>query len=192
MSEYPSAEQYPPATADLDDLVRRGFRFPTIYCDPPWPYDNKAARGAASNHYATMPMESLLALPVSELAEENAHLHLWTTSSFLREAFEVFDAWGFEYKSGLVWIKDKLGTGNYWRLSHEFLLLGVRGSLCFRERQHPSWLSTPRRKHSRKPGVFRHLVERVSPGPYLELFGRELIPDSDWTVFGDQIETSYW
>ena len=192
MNHSPSIGNYPQVSGKLKELVRLGLRFPTIYCDPPWPYHNRAARGAASKHYATMPMETLLALPIPDLVEENAHLHLWTTSSFLREAFDVFQAWGFEYKSGLVWIKDQIGTGNYWRMSHEYLLLGVRGNLCFREHQHPSWICTPRRKHSRKPGVFRHLIERVSPGPYLELFGREQIPDSDWTVFGDQVAPSYW
>ncbi|WP_425395399.1 MT-A70 family methyltransferase [Aeoliella sp.] len=192
MSRSAPAEYYPQVTEDLAELVEQGLQFSTVYCDPPWPYENTAARGAAINHYGAMPMEKLLSLPVPSLVRPNAHLHLWTTSSFLREAFDLIKAWGFEYKSGLVWIKDQIGTGNYWRMSHEYMLLGVKGNLCFQERQHPSWLCTARRKHSRKPGVFRHLVEKVSPGPYLELFGREQIPDGQWTVFGDQVQPSYW
>ena len=115
----------PPLTVtDLHELVRRGLRFPTIYCDPPWRYKNEASRGAAENHYHTMSTFEIISLPVQQLATDNAHLHLWTTSSFLRESFEIMDAWGFAYKSGLVWVKDQMGMGNYWRISHE---------LCFSE-----------------------------------------------------------
>ncbi len=78
--------------------------------------------------------------------------------------------------------------GNYWRLSHEFLLLGVRGRLTFADRSLPSWIWASRTVHSRKPGIVRMLIERASPGPYLELFGREELPRSQWTVFGDQIK----
>jgi N6-adenosine-specific RNA methylase IME4 len=78
-----------------------------------------------------------------------------------------------EFKSCLVWVKDEIGMGNYWRVSHEFLLLGVRGSLTFRDRTVPSWIQASRTVHSRKPGLVRMLIERVSPGKYLELYGRE-------------------
>jgi N6-adenosine-specific RNA methylase IME4 len=78
--------------------------------------------------------------------------------------------------------------GNYWRVSHEFLLLGVRGSLTFEDRSIASWLQAPRTVHSRKPGRIRTLIERVSPGPYLELYGREELPDSAWTVYGNRVE----
>lgn len=182
----------PLAVASLDELLKRELRFPTIYCDPPWQYEFTASRAAAENHYRTMPIDDIAALPVAELASRNAHLHLWATSSFLREAFTIMDAWGFTYKSGLVWIKDQVGMGHYWRISHEYLLLGVRGNLRFRDRSQMSWRCAPRGAHSRKPGVFRHLVEQVSPGPYLELFGREEVPDGNWTVFGDEVETRYW
>lgn len=111
-----------------------------------------------------MTLEQICSEPVAQLAEKNAHLHLWTTNAFLREAFKVIDAWGFRYKSCFVWVKDRLGMGNYWRVSHEFLLLGVRGSLTFRDRTQPSWLKCPRTTHSRKPWPVRVLIERVSPG----------------------------
>ncbi len=182
----------PLVVTTINDLLRRDLRFPTIYCDPPWQYENTASRAAAETHYRTMAIEEIASLPVARIAARNAHLHLWTTSSFLREAFDIMDAWGFAYKSGLVWIKNQIGMGNYWRISHEYLLLGVRGSLRFRDRSQPSWISARRGSHSRKPGIFRHLVEKVSPGPYLELFGREEIPDGCWTVFGDEVEPRYW
>lgn len=172
----------------LDGLRSNGVRFSTIYADPPWPYSNTAARGAAENHYRTMSMEDILNEPVKHLVADNAHLHLWTTNAFLREAFDVIHAWGFRFKSCLVWVKPQLGMGNYWRVSHEFLLLGVRGNLPFREKTIRSWQSVRRTIHSRKPFLFRELIERVSPGPYLELYGREEHPSSGWTVYGNQVE----
>jgi len=179
---------FPSIVQSLDSLVREGRKFSTVYADPPWPYSNTAARGAAENHYRTMTMEEILAEPVRELIADNAHLHLWTTNAFLLEAFDVIRAWGFRYKSCLVWVKPQLGMGNYWRVSHEYLLLGVRGSLPFRDRTLRSWLLARRTIHSRKPFAFRELIERVSPGPYLELYGREEQPLTEWTVYGNQVE----
>lgn len=178
----------PSIVGDLRELVDSGCRFSTVYADPPWQYSNSASRGAADNHYSTMTVQQICDEPVKELVNDNAHLHLWTTNAFLREAFEVMDAWGFQDKSCLVWVKPQLGMGNYWRVSHEFLLLGVRGSLCFTDRTISSWLLARRTKHSRKPWRVRQLIEQVSPGPYLELYGREEIPNSQWTVYGNQVE----
>jgi len=176
------------SVSDLQELIDAGIRFPTIYADPPWAYANRSARGAAANHYQVLPFDELAELPVETLAERRAHLHLWATSSFLGEALSLIEAWGFRYRSSFVWVKDKIGCGNYWRLAHEFLLLGVRGNLPFRERSQRSWVLATRYRHSHKPAIVRSTIERVSPGPYLELFGREQIPDSDWTVFGNQVE----
>lgn len=173
------------AVSDLNRLVELGRTFGTIYADPPWRY-HKQTRGAAAKHYPTLPLEALLTLPIRELAAEHAHLHLWTTTAFLFEAKAVMDAWGFTYKSAFIWVKPELGMGNYWRISHEFLLLGVRGHCPFRDRSQRSWMEAGRGVHSSKPDRIRTLIERVSPPPYLELFGRRLSPG--WTVWGDQIE----
>ena len=178
----------PSTVRDLGTLLAQDAKFPTIYADPPWPYSNTAARGAAENHYRTLTLDTICNEPIKQLGAEKAHLHLWTTNAFLREAFDVIRAWGFQYKSCLVWIKPQLGMGNYWRVSHEYLLLGVRGGLPFRDRTCRSWLSAPRTVHSRKPFAVRALIERVSPGPYLELYGREDHPNSGWTVYGNQVE----
>ena len=178
----------PNIVRDLCTLCENGFRFSTIYADPPWPYSNTAARGAAENHYRTMSMEDILNEPIKQLVHDQAHLHLWTTNAFLLEAFEVIKRWGFQYKSCLVWVKPQLGMGNYWRVSHEFLLLGVRGNLPFADRRCRSWQQARRTLHSRKPFLFRELIERVSPGPYLELYGREEQPNCGWTVYGNQVE----
>ena len=98
---------------------------------------------------------------------------------------DLFERWGFEYKGILVWVKPGFGIGNYWRVAHEFLLLGVRGSAPFLDHRQLSWVISGRGEHSEKPEITRKLIELVSPGPYLELFGRKEVPG--WMVLGDQI-----
>ena len=171
--------------ADLGILVRRGVRFSTIYADPPWRYDNVAARGAAERHYPTMALVEIAALPVPALAADACHLHLWTTAAFLFDARAVLDAWGFAYKGVFAWAKPQIGCGNYWRNGLEFLLLGVEGNLPFHDNAVPNWLVADRTAHSAKPEEVRRLVERVSPPPYLELFGRKAV--HGWAVFGNDV-----
>lgn len=178
----------PSIVRELSTLIHRELKYSTVHADPPWRYANAASRAAAENHYPTMSLDEICSEPVEHLIENIAHLHLWTTNAFLREAFEVIEAWGFQYKSCLIWIKPQLGMGNYWRVSHEFLLLGVRGSLPFQDKACRSWVLERRSIHSRKPYRIRKLIEQVSPGPYLELYGREEIPNSQWTVYGNQVE----
>jgi len=175
-------------TSCLQQLVDENRKFGTIYADPPWHYTNAASRGAAENHYETMTTDAIAALPVAQLAADEAHLHLWTTNAFLFEAEQVIKAWGFTYKSCLIWIKPQIGNGNYWRVSHEFLLLGVRGNLTFPDRTQQSWLFADRGRHSAKPNVFRKLIEQVSPAPRLELFART--QSEGWATWGDQIQRS--
>jgi len=168
-------------------------KFGTIYADPPWPYTNVATRAAAADHYSTMSIKDICNLkltglgnlPVREYAAPKSHLHLWTTNAFLYECKEVLEAWGFEYKGVFVWVKSQMGIGNYWRVSHEFLVLGVRGTLSFRDKGIKSWIEHARLTHSEKPEAIRKLVERVSPAPRLELFARKLVPH--WTVWGDEV-----
>lgn len=178
----------PSIVNDLTWLIDQGHKFTTILADPPWRYSNTASCAAAENHYSTLSVEEICNEPVRELVGENAHLHVWTTNAFLEPAFRVIRAWGFEFKSCMVWVKPTIGMGNYWRLSHEFLLFGIRGRLPFGRNDVPSWLEAPRTIHSRKPFAFRDIIEQVSPGPYLELYGREEQPNTDWTVYGNQVE----
>lgn len=188
---------------DLNELVADGRKFGCIYADPPWSYNNKATRAAvdgtaktnngrtrkASAYKSTMTVEDVCAEPVAELAADEAHLHLWTTNAFLFEARSVMAAWGFEYKSCFVWVKPQMGIGNYWRVSHEFMLLGVRGGLTFADKGLKSWVSADRTGHSIKPQIVRSFVMRASPGPYLELYGREK-PMDGWTVYGNEVRES--
>lgn len=172
----------------LNELVESGQKFSTIYADPPWQYGNQATRSATDGEYSTMSYEKISSLPVAKLTSENAHLHLWATNGFIHEALHLIEAWGFGYKSCFVWIKTQMGIGNYWRVSHEFLLLGVKGSLTFADHSLISWAEAKRTRHSAKPEAVRQFIERASPPPYLELFGRRLV--RGWTVFGNQIEVT--
>jgi len=179
---------------DLQELVEAGETFGAIYADPPWPYDNQGTRASTSKHYkaedasphAGMSLEELMGMPVAKLAADNAHLHLWTTTSFLEEALQLIRAWGFTYKSQMVWTKPDFGLGNYWRVSHELLLLGTRGQAPFFEKNEASFIHEKPGTHSTKPEKVRKIIERVSPTPRLELFARSKI--AGWTVWGNEIE----
>lgn len=181
-------------TADLNTLVSRGLKFGTIYADPPWRYSNQATRAATNNHYKPekdsgeydMSIEQLCELPVKDFSADRAHLWLWTTNAFLFECPRLFAAWGFEFKSSYVWVKPQMGIGNYLRNSHELLLLAVRGGLTGAAKDVKSWGEFDRAAHSAKPEQIRsQVVEKLSPGPRLELFGRKVVPE--WVVWGNQI-----
>ncbi len=174
------------SVVSLDTLISDGKKFGTVYADPPWLYGNQRTRGATGDHYDGMTVEEIAALPVHDLLAADAHLHLWTTNAFLPDAFGIIEAWGFEYKSLFVWMKPQMGMGNYWRVSTEYLLLGVCGSCSFAVHDVINYGVFDRGAHSAKPEQVRFLIERASPGPYLELFGRKAV--AGWTVFGNQVE----
>jgi len=169
----------------LEGLIQTGQRFGCIYADPPWAYSNQGTRAATHNHYPTMSVEAIAELRVADLALPAAHLHLWTTNGFLFEARRIMEAWGFSYRSVFVWIKPTIGLGNYWRCSHEFLLLGVKGKAPFRNRSLRSWISMPRGAHSEKPEEVRDLIVQASAGPFIELFARRRC--AGWTTWGNQL-----
>jgi N6-adenosine-specific RNA methylase IME4 len=182
------------------ELIRSGEKptFGAIYADPPWQYDNQGTRAATGNHYNGMSIEELCALPVKDLAAESSHLHLWTTNGFLFECPRIFDAWGFEFRTSFVWVKPQIGIGNYWRNAHEIMLTGVRGDAkryndhsmsSWLERGEDSWVKCDRGAHSEKPEQVRALIERASPGPYLELFARKSV--ERWSVWGNQIDRNH-
>lgn len=171
----------------LADDVRHGRRagFGTLLIDPPWKYRDQGRRGAAARHYPCMELAGIASLPVGDLAAERSHLHLWTTNAFMSEAIALCRHWGFTYKSLFVWTKPQLGMGSYWRVSHEILVLGVRGRLTFLDRSVRSWLEADRRRHSQKPDEVRQLLERVSPAPRIELFAREAA--AGWLAWGNEV-----
>lgn len=183
---WPETETPTETTDAIDRLIALGRKFGTIYADPPWAYGNQSTRAATDNHYSTMSVDEIASLPIGQIAADDSHLHLWTTNGFLFDARRVMDAWGFEYRSCFVWVKPQMGIGNYWRVSHEFLLLGIRGdATCFAEKSLISWAQLPRTKHSKKPELVRRMIEKASPTPRFEAFGRR--PVDGWTVWGDEI-----
>jgi N6-adenosine-specific RNA methylase IME4 len=196
LATRPAADPGPPAVTaggapctvdELERLVELGRRFGTVLADPPWRYHNRASRGAAENHYPTMTVDEIAALPVEQLAAPQCHLWLWVTNAFLFECPKLFAKWGFEFKTHYVWCKPQMGTGNYLRNSDELLLLAVRGGLVGAAKDVRSWGEYPRGRHSAKPEpIRRKVIERVSPGPRLELFSRAAV--DGWTVWGNQIE----
>lgn len=175
-------------STSLEEIVESGNKFGCIYADPPWKYDNQGTRAATSNHYGTMSVDELCEMPVVDFAADDAHLHLWTTNAFIFDCQRIMEAWGFTYKSMMVWVKPDMGIGNYWRVQHEFLLLGTRGSADFRDKNLPSWIEHKRLGHSTKPHVFREAVEKVSPGPRIELFARNDHPN--WVSWGNEVTTN--
>ena len=153
-------------------------RYPVILADPPWQYRSgtEFPTRDVANHYPTMALEEICALPVSGLATGDAVLFLWVPSPKLAEATQIIAAWGFEYQTSVVWVKDKIGMGHYVRSQHELLLIASRGKM-----PHPlpkdrpsSVIEAPRREHSRKPDEAYELIERMYPSlPKIELFARQ-------------------
>lgn len=163
--------------------------FKTLLCDPPWDVEQKGARGA-QRHYSLMTLERIKAMPVSSLAAEDAHLWLWVTNATLRDGYDVAEAWGFTVRSPLTWIKFRLGLGTYLRNSTEHLLFATRGRAPVNFRAQPTWINAPVQDHSHKPEEQYALIERISNGPYLELFARRRPPSiADWSVWGNQIDS---
>lgn len=131
-----------------------------------------------------MDIEEIKAMPVAKIADDNAILWLWTTNAHLRVAFDVVAAWGFEYRTLLTWVKDRMGTGEWLRGQTEHCMLAVRGKPIFLQGNHTTVLEAMRREHSRKPEEFYALVEETSPGNRVELFARQ--KRVGWQHFGDQ------
>lgn len=169
-------------------------RYRCIVADPPWDYGNDKMSGTLGPgsgpmkhnklHYETMSVDEIATLPVSELAEDDAHLYLWTTQSFLRDTYRVLDAWGFRQGAILVWSKPPKGVCGTYVCSVEFCIFARRGSLEAKRRQIGTCYQWPRSHHSAKPEAFQDMVESVSPGPYLELFARR--QRLGWHSWGNQ------
>ena len=174
--------------------------FSTILADPPWRFSNRTGKMAPEHRrlsrYETLSLGDIAALPVAGLAAPTAHLYLWVPNAMLPEGLQVLQAWGFSYKSNIVWHKlrrdggsDGRGVGFYFRNVTELLLFGVRGrnarTLAAGRRQ-VNYIGSRKREHSRKPDEQYALIESCSPGPYLELFARGV--RAGWESWGDQLE----
>jgi N6-adenosine-specific RNA methylase IME4/ParB-like chromosome segregation protein Spo0J len=164
-------------------------QFDVILADPPWKYEINT-RGSPDEHYGVMEDNAIQDMKIP--AADNAILFLWGTAPKLVEALDVMKAWGFEYKTNAVWIKDKIGTGYYFRGQHELLLIGVRGKgigVPVEASRPSSVIEAPRKEHSQKPEVVYDIIEKMYPGhKYLELFARGNRWSDSWTIWGQEAE----
>ncbi len=171
----------------------------TILADPPWRFSNKTGKVAPEHRrlsrYATLSLGQIKEIPVSIAAAEQSHLYLWVPNALLAEGLEVMKAWGFEYKTNIVWHKirkdggpDGRGVGFYFRNTTELLLFGIRGKLrtLTPGRKQVNIIKTRKREHSRKPDEQYEIIEACSPGPYLELFARGT--RDGWLTWGNEAE----
>lgn len=178
----------------------KGRQFSTIVADPPWRFQNRTGKMAPEHRrlsrYGTMELAEIAALPVHIAAADTAHLYLWVPNALLPEGIQIMKAWGFNYKSNIVWHKirkdggpDGRGVGFYFRNVTELVLFGVRGKnarTLAPGRRQVNFLATQKREHSRKPDELYDIIEACSPGPYLELFARGTRPE--WMGWGNQSE----
>jgi N6-adenosine-specific RNA methylase IME4 len=190
-----------PAAELLETLRNR--RFPTVLADPPWQFTNKTGKVAPEHRrlsrYGTMKLEEIMALPVAHVADTPGHLYLWCPNALLPEGLAVMKAWGFTYKSNIVWHKvrkdggsDGRGVGFYFRNVTELILFGVKGKnarTLAPGRRQVNLVATRKREHSRKPDEQYAIIEACSPGPYLELFARGT--RKGWTGWGNQADKAY-
>ncbi|MBA7710998.1 hypothetical protein ES703_119948 [subsurface metagenome] len=168
-------------------------KFPVALADPPWRYDFDVDSRATENHYPTLTLPEIAnyrdnqGVPITDKFASNCILFLWATAPKLNEALELIKAWGFTYKTHLIWAKDKMGLGWYCRNQHELLLIAEKGAMPLPPpaSRPKSIINAPRTNHSRKPKKIYGLIERAYPGyQYLELFGRDN-NRKKWTVWGN-------
>lgn len=159
-------------------------RFNAILLDPPWSIQQKGHLGAAE-HYDLMSMDEIKALPINNLLSDNAHVWLWVTNAVLPYLPELMEAWGLTYRSIYTWCKPRLGLGNYLRNCTEQLIFATKGKAPIQFKAQMNWGFMPVQDHSHKPEEVYEIIERCSPGPYLELFARQRHPG--WYVWGNEI-----
>lgn len=185
------------STLALDQLG--GEPFGTVLADPPWRFMNRTGKVAPEHRrlsrYDTMTWNEIADLPVAEVTAKQAHCYLWVPNALLAEGLRVLEAWGFAYKTMLVWHKvrkdggsDGRGVGFYFRNVTEPVLFGVRGKLRTLPpgRRQVNLIASQKREHSRKPDELYPIIEACSSGPFIELFAR--YPQPGWTAWGDEAD----
>lgn len=178
------------------------MEYKTILADPPWRFENRTGKMAPEhkrlNRYPTLSLTEIKEIPVHVVADTCSHLYLWVPNALLREGLEVMEAWGYKYKSNLVWHKirkdggpDGRGVGFYFRNTTELVLFGVRGNMrtLAPGRSQVNIIKTQKQEHSRKPDELYDIIEQCSPGPFLELFARGT--RKNWFSFGNQANDEY-
>ena len=172
------------------------MKYKTIYIDPPWNLSGggKIVRGA-QKHYPLMKTEDIFAMKpfIEELSDEQCHMYMWVTNNYLEAGLEIMKHWGFKYITNIVWVKNSIGTGQYFRGQHEILLFGRKGNpLPFKHKKNiPSILYAIKQEHSKKPKEFYNIIEKISYPPYIEVFARN--KRDGWDSWGndDKLEEKH-
>ena len=171
----------------------------TVLADPPWRFQNRTGKMAPEHlrlaRYETMRLNEIEALPVEAVCADKAHLYLWVPNALLAEGLAVMEAWGFEYKTNIVWLKtrkdggaDGRGVGFYFRNVTEMVLFGIRGKnnrTLAPGRRQVNFIAERKREHSRKPDQLYEIIEECSPGPRIELFARTR--QEGWYQWGNEL-----
>ena len=162
--------------------------FQVVYCDPPWQYNNSGFNSSAEQHYPTMSMDELRAMPVKNMRADNAVMFMWATNPLLKEAIELMETWGFEYKTNIAWVKNRqINLGFYVYGKHELLLIGTNGSMLPIGDKPSSVMTGSNNIHSKKPESTYELIESMYPRlKYVELFARNT-PRNGWVKWGNEV-----
>lgn len=194
-----SVQPIAPPLSAADDLLSLGrSQFATVLADPPWRFQNRTGKMAPEHkrlsRYGTMSLDDIMELPVAQVVQPRAHLYLWVPNALILEGLEVMRRWGFTYKTNIIWYKtrkdggpDGRGVGFYFRNVTEIVLFGIRGTknrTLKPGRTQTNILISRKREHSRKPEEQYRLIERCSPGPFLEMFARH--HRAKWTQWGNE------
>lgn len=183
----------------------KGEKYNTIYADPPWQFQNRTGKVAPEHkrltRYGTMTIQEIKQLPVADIAGDKAHLYLWVPNALLPDGLDVMDAWGFEYKSNIIWEKvrkdggpDGRGVGFYFRNVTEMILFGIKKKSAPNRTLDPARsqvniIRTMKREHSRKPDEIIPIIEACSQAPRIELFARGV--RDGWKMWGNQATEDY-
>lgn len=166
-------------------------KFTVLLCDPPWRYDfSRSTSREIENQYPTMDIDDICDLEIAKISNDDCVLFLWATNPKLPEALQVIKSWGFEYKTNMVWVKNKIGMGYYARQQHELLLIATRGSLPVpaAEFRPSSVIYSDREQHSKKPDVVYEIIEKMYPEyAKVELFARNKEERKNWTYWGNEL-----
>lgn len=188
-----------PIIASDDFMMKINGTYGTILADPPWRFANRTGKMAPEHkrltRYNTLKFKEIQEIPVKDFAAEQSHLYLWVPNALLVEGLKTVEAWGFEYKTNIIWHKirkdggpDGRGVGFYFRNTTEIVLFGIKGKLRTLKpgRSQVNIIKTRKREHSRKPDELYEIIEACSPGPYLELFARG--SRKGWSQWGNEVK----
>ena len=167
-------------------------KFSVVSVDPPWPYEGESDKVTTydpngrrvANPYPEMSIDAIKNIELPML--DDSIVFLWTTHKFIKDAFDILQSWGFEYKATMVWDKEKIGMGAWLRMQCEFCLVGIKGKPYWENTLYRDIIREPRREHSRKPDAFFEMVENITKGRRLEYFSRE--KRNNWEVFGNDMD----